>query len=118
MHRMRARLYFETIRLRSSMAISEKIEMSDKMDAVSTQFRLTAEQYPQLQSSANFIQLQNSITDVEEHLQAARRLYNSNVTAYNTKIAMFPTSIVAKAMGAKKKDLFEAETYKRKDVTW
>jgi len=57
-----------------------------------------------------------AITDCEEHLQAARRMYNSNVNNYNTKIVMFPTSIVAGAIGATKKDLFEAEDYKRNDV--
>lgn len=111
-----SRTLFQTIRLRMGMPVRDKMEMSDKMDAVSAQIKYTAEQYPELRSSANFLQLQNSIMEVEEHLQAARRLYNSNVTAYNTKIAMFPTSIVAALIGAKSKDLFEAETHKRNDV--
>lgn len=107
---------FETIRLRSGMSINEKLEEAGKMEEVAKQFRLTAEAYPELRSSANYIALQNSITDVEEHLQAARRLYNANATAFNTKIVMFPTSIVAGMIGAKKRDLFEAESYKRNDV--
>lgn len=107
---------FETIRLRSGMSVGEKSEAANKMNEVANQFRLTAEAYPELKSSANYIALQNSITDVEEHLQAARRLYNANATAYNTKIVMFPASIVAGMIGAKKRDLFEAEDYKRNDV--
>ena len=54
--------------------------------------------------------------DVEEHLQAARRLYNANVNAYNAKIVVFPNSIVAGQMGAPKKELFVAEETKRQDV--
>lgn len=107
---------FETIRLRSGMSMEEKSEAANKMNEVGNQFRLTAEAYPELKSSANYIALQNSITDVEEHLQAARRLYNANATAYNTKIVMFPASIVANMIGAVKRDLFEAEDYKKNDV--
>lgn len=107
---------FETIRLRSGMSVGEKSEAANKMNEVANQFRLTAEAYPELKSSANYIALQNSITDVEEHLQAARRLYNANATDYNTKIVMFPASIVAGIIGAAKRDLFQAEDYKKNDV--
>lgn len=107
---------FEAIRLRSGMSVGEKSEAAEKMNEVANQFRLTAEAYPELKSGASYIALQNSITDVEEHLQAARRLYNANATAYNTKIMMFPASVVAGIIGAGKRDLFAAEEYKRKDV--
>lgn len=107
---------FETIRLRSGMSVGEKTEAANKMNEVANQFKLTAESYPELRSSANYMALQKSITDVEEHLQAARRLYNANATAYNTKIVMFPASIVAGMIGAVKRDLFQTEDYKRNDV--
>lgn len=107
---------FETIRLRSGMTVSEKMEAADKMDAVGNEFRIAAEAYPELKASDNYMKLQDSIVDVEEHLQAARRLYNANATAYNTKIVMFPSSIVAGMCGMQKRDLFQAEAYKRKDV--
>lgn len=107
---------FETIKLRSGMSVNEKSDVANKMNEVANQFRLTAEAYPELKSSQNYMELQKAITDVEEHLQAARRLYNANATAYNTKIIMFPASIVAGMIGAEKRDLFEAEEYKRNDV--
>ena len=107
---------YETIRLRSGMSIQEKADALEKMNDVSSQFKLTAEAYPNLLSSANYKALMESIADCEEHLQAARRLYNANVTAYNTKIVMFPASIVAGALHSVKKDLFVAEDYKRNDV--
>lgn len=111
-----SKVMFETIRLRSGMTVNEKTEAASKMDEVANQFRLTAEAYPELKSSANYIALQNSITDVEEHLQAARRLYNANVTDYNTKIVMFPASIVANMLKMQSRELFQAEDYKRNDV--
>lgn len=107
---------YETIKLRQGMSMAEKKEAASKMDEVASQIQLTAEAYPELKSSENFKMLQNSITDVEEHLQAARRLYNANVTSFNTKIVMFPASIVANQLALTKRDLFEAEDYKRNDV--
>lgn len=107
---------YETIQLRRGMSMDEKKDAVNKMNQVSGQIQLTAEAYPELKSSNNFMALQNSITDVEEHLQAARRLYNANVTTYNTKIIMFPASIVANALAMKKRDLFEVEDFKRNDV--
>ena len=111
-----SKVLFETISLRSGMSVNEKTEAANKMSEVANQLRLTAEAYPELKSSNNYMMLQNSITDVEEHLQAARRLYNANATAYNTKIVMFPASIVAGMIGAHKRDLFEVEDYKKQDV--
>lgn len=107
---------FETIRIRKGMSMDEKKDAVNKMNEVASQFQITAEAYPELKSSDNFMALQSSITDVEEHLQAARRLYNANVTSFNTRIIMFPASIVANNLGLTKRDLFEAEDYKRQDV--
>lgn len=106
----------EVIKLRSGMSMTERNAANTRMDQAASQIKLLAEAYPELKSSNNFVQLQNSIADVEEHLQAARRLYNSNVSAYNTKIVMFPNTIVANGMGAKEKEFFEAEEAKRSDV--
>lgn len=109
-------ILLEVIKLRSGMSMAERNAANTQMDQAAKQINVLAEAYPELKSSNNFIQLQNSIADVEEHLQAARRLYNSNVSAYNTKIVMFPNTVVANAMGAKEKEFFEAEEAKRSDV--
>ncbi len=107
----------QVIQLRSGMTMNEKSAVNKSMDMAFGQLKLVAESYPELKSSNNFLQLQASITDVEEHLQAARRLYNSNVNAYNAKIVVFPNSIVANSMGATNKPFFEAEEAKRADVS-
>ena len=106
----------QIISLRSGMSMKERNEASRNMDKVSSDIRLLAENYPELQSSANFAELQKSVMDVEEHLQAARRLYNANVTSYNNMIVAFPSSVVANNIGAVKKDFFEADAIKRQDV--
>lgn len=106
----------EVIRLRSGMTMQERNAANQQMDTAFGRINMLAESYPELKSSNNFMQLQNAIVDTEEHLQAARRLYNANVTAYNEKIVTFPNSIVAGSMGASAKEFFEAEAAKRQDV--
>ena len=106
----------ELVKLRSGMSMRERNEANASMDALSSQITLLAENYPELRSSANFAELQRAIADVEEHLQAARRLYNANVTDYNRRLVTFPSSIVAGMMGASQKQFFEAEPQKLRDV--
>ena len=106
----------EIVKLRSGMTMAEKNNANRAMDALSKEINILAESYPELRSNTNFTELQKAIVDVEEHLQAARRLYNANVNAYNRRIVVFPNSIVANNMHAVKKDFFEAEETKRQDV--
>lgn len=107
---------YQTIALRSGMSMSDRQTENNKMSQLFKDVRLLAESYPDLKASQNFVQLQNSITDVEEHLQAARRLYNANVTSYNRRLIVFPSSIVAGICGMTKREFFEAEENKRQDV--
>lgn len=109
-------LLTEVISLRSGMSMQDRNNASRQMDVLAGKINVLAENYPELKSSNNFVQLQKAIMDVEEHLQASRRLYNSNVTSYNAKIVMFPNSIVAGAMGATSEEFFVAEDIKRQDV--
>lgn len=107
---------FEVVKLRSNMSLSEKAEASRKMDDNMSKINLIAENYPELKSSENYNTLEKTIADVEEHLQASRRVYNSNVSRYNQMLVTWPTSSVAKGKGLEKKEFFEAESSKRDDV--
>jgi len=69
--------------------------------------RVVAEQYPELRATENFQQLQNQLSELEDEIQASRRIYNSNVQSYNTKIQQFPMSIVANQGGFTDKEFFE-----------
>ena len=68
-----------------------------------------AENYPELKSSVNFLQLQDELKDAEDKIQAARRFYNSNVRDFNITIQQFPQNIFAKSLGFKPADYFELE---------
>lgn len=106
----------ELVEIRTGMSMVEKRDVNNVMDKVTKDINILAENYPELKANTNFMELQRSIFDTEEHLQAARRLYNSNVNAYNTKIAIFPCCIVADIMRVKKRELFEADEVKRQDI--
>src|SRR6476469_7640606 len=69
--------------------------------------RVVAEQYPQLRATENFQQLQRQLSELEDEIQASRRIYNSNVQQFNTRIQQFPASIPAKQMGYAEKQYFE-----------
>ena len=75
-----------------------------------------AENYPELKASEQFLNLQNNLTKIESQLQAARRLYNNEVTKYNTIIQTVPTNIVAGIFRFKPEDLFQIEEYKRSNI--
>lgn len=68
------------------------------------------ENYPNLKASEQFLKLQKALIKVESQLQAARRIYNNDVTRYNTKISTFPTNIIAKLFNFKEMKLFMADS--------
>ena len=107
-------VFEKVIKLRSGMSMAEKSEANQVMDEAAKRISILAESYPELRSSENYKQLQAAIVDVEDHLQAARRVYNMNVSAFNQAIAVFPASIIARNYTPK--DFFEAEEIKRADV--
>ncbi len=109
-------LFSEVIKLRKGMNVSELNNEAAKMDHLASNLNLVAEAYPELRSSDVFKELQAGIRDAEEHLQAARRLYNSNVTAFNTATRIFPSSIVAKSQNAAEREFFVTKENKRSDV--
>lgn len=53
-----------------------------------------AESYPELRASDHFLHLQRALMDVEEHIQASRRLYNRNLAILKTKVMTFPGNVV------------------------
>lgn len=107
---------FKTIELRKNMSMEEKNKANADMEENFAKVNALAENYPELKASENYKTLQQAIADVEEHLQAARRLYNANVSSYNQKIVTFPSSVIANSKGLVKREFFNAEDKKRDDV--
>ena len=68
-----------------------------------------AEQYPDLKANESYLDLQKNLTNVEHHLQFARRYYNGAVRNLNTRIDSFPDLFIAQAFGFMKANFFEFE---------
>ena len=107
-------LFSKVISLRRGMSLGEMGEADREMGELTGRLFAVAENYPELRSAQVFAELQQGVHDAEEHLQAARRLYNASVSSYNAAIAVFPDSLLAK--GRSPREFFEAEDAKREDV--
>ncbi|NIR42393.1 MAG: LemA family protein [Gemmatimonadetes bacterium] len=75
-----------------------------------------AENYPELRASENFTQLQNSLVEIEDKIQAARRYYNAVVRDYNTAVHVVPSSLVAWMFNFKDREYFELESEAERTV--
>ena len=76
-----------------------------------------AENYPQLRASEQFTQLQSTLSAIEDAIQNARRYYNAVVRDFNTKIAQFPSNLLAGMFGFQPREFFEmAEAGEREPV--
>jgi LemA protein len=68
-----------------------------------------AENYPELKASANFLQLQQDLGNLESEIQMARRYYNGAVRNLNTMVESFPSNLVAGQFKFEKRVYFEIE---------
>ena len=66
-----------------------------------------SENYPDLKASANFLGLQQQLSDLENELQMARRYYNGTVRNMNVLVQSFPSNLIAGAFGFTLRDFFE-----------
>ncbi len=101
----------------NELSLDEKSKLNAQLSEVQRGINVVVEQYPQLKADTQFTLLQNQTADCEEQLQAARRVYNSNVSIFNQKRVTFPDSIVAKRIGfTQDLEFFKADEEKRQDV--
>ena len=75
-----------------------------------------AENYPQLQASQNFRDLQEQLTATEDKIAFARRFYNGNVRDYNTSLQTFPTTLLAGMFGFAAEQYFELADAKERET--
>jgi len=103
--------------LRSTQdTISEKIKLDDEISTKMAQLFVNVENYPQLKSDQTMVQAMQTYSEVEEHIAAARRFYNSAVNDLNNAVEIFPSSIIAAALGITAYPFFEAKEPAREPV--
>lgn len=98
-------------------SINQKIQVltsaHQDLSSVGAGVNALMEQYPTLYSSVSMEYFQRTIFDTEEHLQAARRLYNANVSLYNQTLSSLPWSLVASLCRMEPADFYEVEESKK-----
>ena len=83
---------------------------------VLAQIRMVGENYPELLSSKQFLNLQSEIASENEDLAAAKRIVNSNVRVFNQAVVSFPTSLAAGIKGLRKVDFLEEDLQGKRDL--
>lgn len=77
----------------------EKMELESLFNQKLNDFKISLENYPDLKSNQTMITAMQSMNEVEEHISAARRFYNSNVNSLKNAVEIFPGNIVAALVG-------------------
>lgn len=90
-------------------SVAEKGQVEGMLtEALRTLFAV-AENYPDLKASQNFMELQNSLADIEEQIQLSRRYYNGAARNLNILVESFPSNIVARMFAFTQVEYFELE---------
>jgi LemA protein len=97
-------------------SIAEKIKLDNEISAKMGQLLVNVENYPQLKSDATMVQSMQTYSEVEEHIAAARRFYNSAVTELNNAVEIFPSSMIAGMLGISSYPFFETDQQTRAEI--
>lgn len=91
---------------------NEALELNSKLDTALGQLRVSMENYPTLKSDATMVQAMQTYNEVEEHIAAARRFYNSALTNLNNTVMIFPSSIFRNYAS----DVLDSKYYEAEEV--
>jgi LemA protein len=84
-----------------------KAEAENLLSGALRQLFALAEAYPQLRAVESFTQLQQTLSQIEDAVQNARRYYNAVVRDLNTRIAEFPSNLIAGMFAFRPREFFE-----------
>jgi LemA protein len=85
---------------------TDKIAASNQLYGAEIKVLALAENYPQLKSNQNFLQLQDELAGTENRIAVERRRYDDAIQAYNTYIGLFPNNIFARWAGFQRNDAY------------
>ena len=100
----------------SAQGPAAKAQAEGMLTGALRQLFAVAEAYPQLRAVESFTQLQASLNQIEDALQNARRYYNAVVRDFNTRIAQFPSNLIAGMAGLKPREFFEISAPAEREV--
>jgi LemA protein len=97
--------------------INGQIAADNALTAGLRQIFALAENYPDRKANTNFLQLQESLNEIEQNLENTRRYYNATVRENNNKVEGLPGVLIAGPLGFKAFDFFETDEASRQNVT-
>lgn len=96
--------------------IDRKIALDSEISKKMGQIMVAVENYPQLKADQTMITAMQTYNEVEEHIAAARRFYNSAANDLKNAVEIFPSSLVARMLNIKAVDFFKANEQERQAV--
>jgi LemA protein len=101
---------------RTAQGLPERAQAEGLLSAGLSKIFALSENYPDLKASANFMQLQKDLKEIEEQIQLSRRYYNGAARYFNIMIESFPTNLIANFFHFAKVSYFELENPADKEV--
>jgi len=102
--------------MKGGLSGEEIIEINNRMNSALRSINVVMENYPELKSNTNILQLQASLNEVEEQLSAARRTYNAAVLSFNNGVQLFPSNVIATIRGLRTRSYLETPEPERNNV--
>ncbi len=95
--------------LRTAGSVAERGAEESSLSQHIRQLVAVVEAYPELKASDSYLKLMQGLTEVEQHIQYARRYYNGAVRELNVRVQSFPSNLVAALFGFRPAEYFEVE---------
>lgn len=105
------KLRTEAVKMKSDFDnIGQKMQLDKEIQNKMGQLMVSVENYPQLKSDNTMVQAMQTYSEVEEHIAAARRFYNSAVLDLKNAVEIWPSSAIAANLGIRAElPFFEVE---------
>ena len=89
--------------------VAERGKLEGLLSGAIGRLLAVAENYPDLKANENFLELQETLGEVENEIQMSRRYYNGAVRNLNVMVESFPSNLVAGQFGFEKREYFEID---------
>ncbi len=109
-------IFEEKIKQMGGGSESSRIEQESNISKSLGGLLAVAEAYPDLKASENFLDLQQSLDEIEQEVQRARNRYNSNIRRLNILVESFPSSVIAKKFDFVKQDYLALELATQREM--